>query len=120
MVRSLARTESPGAIALYFVVASMAGGLLTLPLGRAPTDDAALAFLIGAGLFGGAAHIAMTPALRYAETSRPDPFEYVALPWAVLADLALFASPLGPSFLVALPLVLMGAASAAAERRRPG
>ena len=33
MVRSLNRTESPGAIALYFVLASMVGALATLPLG---------------------------------------------------------------------------------------
>ena len=117
MVRSLARTESPGAIAVYFVAASMAGGLLTLPLGWADTDRTALALLILAGVFGGAAHIAMTLAFRYAEASRLAPFEYVALLWAVLADLALFGSPLGPSFLVALPLVLLGAASAASEGR---
>lgn len=119
MVRSLARTENPGAIAFYFIVASMAGGVLTLPLGWASTDAQTLFLLIGAGLFGGAAHIAMTLAFRYAEASRLAPFEYVVLLWAVLADLALFGSPLGPSFLIALPLVLLGAATAASERRRP-
>lgn len=31
MVRSLNRSESPGAIAFYFVLASMVGGLITLP-----------------------------------------------------------------------------------------
>ncbi|MEM7709931.1 MAG: DMT family transporter [Pseudomonadota bacterium] len=119
MVRSLARTESPGAIAIYFVAASMVGGLLTLPFGWAATDGTALVLLTLAGLFGGAAHIAMTLAFRYAEASRLAPFEYVALLWAVLADLVLFGSPLGPSFLVALPLVLLGAAGAASERRSP-
>ncbi|WP_179379704.1 DMT family transporter [Jannaschia marina] len=119
MVRSLARTENPGAIAIYFVVVSMTGGLLTLPLGWAPTEPATLALLVLAGLFGGAAHIAMTLAFRYAEASRLAPFEYVALIWAALADLLLFGTPLGPSFLLALPLVLLGAASAAAERDVP-
>ena len=117
MVRSLARTESPGAIAIYFVIASMIGGLFTLPLGWMETSGKTLALLILSGVFGGAAHIAMTLAFRYAEASRLAPFEYVTLLWAVLADLALFGSPLGPSFLVALPLVLLGAGTAASEQR---
>lgn len=33
MVRSLNKTESPGAIAMYFVIASMVGALCTLPWG---------------------------------------------------------------------------------------
>ena len=118
MVRSLARSgESPGAIAIYFVLVSMAGGLLTLPFGWVATDARALALLILAGLFGGAAHIAMTLAFRYAEASRLAPFEYVVILWTISADLVLFGSPLGPSFLVSLPLVLLGAASAASEGR---
>jgi drug/metabolite transporter (DMT)-like permease len=120
MVRSLARSgESPGAIAVYFVLVSMAGGLLTLPLGWAAAEARALALLILAGLLGGAAHIAMTLAFRYAEASRLAPFEYVVILWAVLADLVLFGTPLGPSFLVALPLILLGAASAASEGNAP-
>lgn len=118
MVRSLARSgENPGAIAIYFVLVSMVGGLLSLPLGWAATDARELALLILAGLLGGAAHIAMALAFRVAEASRLAPFEYVTLLWAVMADLALFGSPLGPSFLVALPLVLSGAVSAASEGR---
>lgn len=74
--------------------------------------------LIGAGLFGGIAHIAMTLAFRYAEASRIAPFEYVALLWPLLADLLIFRLPLSTSFLFAAPLVLAGAAIAAAEKDR--
>lgn len=119
MVRSLNRTESPGAIAFYFVVVSMLGGILTLPFGWVLPEGKMLVFLVLAGLFGGAAHIAMTLAFRFAEASRLAPFEYVALIWPVLADLLIFHLPLAPSFLWALPLVLGGAAMAALERRRP-
>ncbi|MEL6463655.1 MAG: DMT family transporter [Pseudomonadota bacterium] len=118
MVRSLTRTESPGAIAFYFVVASMAGGLLTLPWGWAVPDAQTLALLVLAGLFGGFAHIAMTLSFSYAEASRLAPFEYVALLWPVLADLLIFRLPLTSSFLFALPLVLTGAAVAALEKKR--
>ncbi|MEL6596948.1 MAG: DMT family transporter [Pseudomonadota bacterium] len=120
MVRSLNRSESPGAIAFYFVIASMVGGLVTLPWGWVMPSGATLLLLVGAGLFGGLAHIAMTLAFRYAEASRLAPFEYVALLWPLLADLLIFKLPLSTSFLLAAPLVLGGAALAAAEKtKRP-
>ena len=53
MVRSLNRTESPGSIALYFVLASMLGALVTLPAGWVVPSGWTLALLVGAGLFGG-------------------------------------------------------------------
>ena len=117
MVRSLNRTENPGTIAFWFVVVSMFGGLLTLPWGWAISSISTLYILIFAGLFGGMAHIAMTLAFRYAEASRLAPFEYIALIWPVLADLLIFRLSLAPSFLLALPLVLGGAALAAMERK---
>jgi drug/metabolite transporter (DMT)-like permease len=123
MVRSLSRTESPGAIAFYFVVAAMAGGIVTVPMGWVMPDGGGLAFLVMAGLFGGFAHIAMTLAFRHAEASLLAPFEYLAILWPVLADLLIFDAPLSSAFATALPLVLAGAGLAAVEgrrRRRPG
>lgn len=119
MVRSLNQSESPGAIAFYFVIASMIGGLVTLPWGWVMPDGWTLLLLIGAGLFGGLAHIAMTLAFRYAEASRIAPFEYVALLWPLLADVVIFKLPYSTSFWLAVPLVLGGAALAASERSRP-
>ncbi|MFQ1702038.1 DMT family transporter [Loktanella agnita] len=117
MTRSLARTgESPGAIAFYFALCAALAGLLTLPGGWVMPSAQTLALLMLAGLFGGFAHIAMTLAFRYAEASRLAPFEYVALIWAMLADLVIFGLPLASAFLVALPLLLGGAALAAMER----
>lgn len=117
MVRSLNRTESPGAIALYFVIASMACALLTLPWGWVVPQGSALLMLIAAGLFGGFAHIAMTLSFRYAEASRLASYEYVALLWPLLADLLIFRLSLSASFLLAAPLVLAGAAVASIEGR---
>lgn len=116
-VRSLNKTESPGAIALYFVITSMIGALLTIPWGWIMPSGSSLCLLIGAGLFGGFAHIAMTLGFRYAEASRLAPFEYLALLWPILADLLIFKLPLSASFLLAAPLVLAGAAFAAMERK---
>ncbi|MEM1149885.1 MAG: DMT family transporter [Pseudomonadota bacterium] len=118
MVRSLNRTESPGAIALYFVLASMLGALLTLPWGWLLPDTGTLLLLICAGLFGGLAHIAMTLAFRYAEASRLAPFEYVALIWPLLADLLLFRVGVSAAFFVAAPIILGASVLAAMEGRR--
>jgi drug/metabolite transporter (DMT)-like permease len=118
MVRSLNRTESPGAIAFYFVVASMIGGIATLPFGWVWADAQSLFLLVMAGIFGGLAHIAMTLAFRNAEASSLAPFEYLAILWPVLADLLIFRAPISSAFLVALPLVLAGAGLAAMEGRR--
>lgn len=118
MVRSLSKTESPGTIALYFVLASMVGGLATLPWGWVLPDGSTLWFLILSGLFGGFAHIAMTLAFRYAEASRLAPFKYVALLWPILADVFIFRLSLSTSFVLAAPLILAGAAIAGAEKDR--
>lgn len=117
MVRSLNRTESPGAIAIYFVLASIAGALFTLPWGWILPSGNTLLLLIASGLFGGFGHIAMTMAFRYTEASRLAPYEYIALLWPLLADLFIFKLPLSTSFLLATPLVLAGAAVAALEGR---
>lgn len=118
MVRSLSSTESPGAIALYFVLASMVAALFTIPWGWILPEGDTLLLLIGAGLFGGVAHIAMTLSFRYAEASRLAPFEYIAFLWPVLADLFIFKLPLLTSFLLAATFVFAGAAVAAMEGRR--
>ena len=118
MVRSLNKTESPGAIALYFVLASMIGALFTLPQGWVMPEEQTLVLLIAAGLFGGFAHIAMTLAFRYAEASRLAPFEYVSLLWLLLADLFIFEVEISTAFILAAPLILAGAFFSAIERNR--
>lgn len=118
MVRSLSSTESPGAIALYFVLASMMCALLTLPWGWIVPQGNTLYLLMAAGFFGGFAHIAMTLSFRYAEASRLAPFEYIALLWPLLADLLIFRLSLTTGFLLAAPLVLAGATVAAMEGRK--
>ncbi|MBN8413020.1 DMT family transporter [Halomonas denitrificans] len=119
-VRRISRTEGAGAIAFYFVLACTLAGLATWPLGWVALPTETLTLLILSGLFGGAAHICMTLALRFAEVSRLAPFEYIALIWPVLADVWLFGQPLSSGFLLALPLMLGGAALAAMEGRRLG
>jgi drug/metabolite transporter (DMT)-like permease len=60
----------------------------------------------------------MTLSFKLAEASRLAAFEYLTLGWAGLIDFALWGTAFGPAFWLALPLVLGGAAVAAAERPR--
>lgn len=118
MVRNLNQTESLGAIALYFVLAAMIGSLFTLPWGWVVPEGKTLLILMLAGLFGGFAHIAMTLAFRYAEASRLATFEYIAIFWPILADLFIFQVSFSTAFILAVPLIILGALFAAAEGRK--
>ena len=117
-VRRISRTETAASIAFYFILVSALAGLATLPWGWAALTPTGFGVLVLSGLFGGAAHIAMTLALRYAEASRLAPFEYIALVWPVLADWLLFGLPVSSGFVLALPLMLSGVGLAALEGRR--
>jgi drug/metabolite transporter (DMT)-like permease len=108
-VKRLTATELPGTIALYFSVLCAAGGLATLPLGWAEITGAGLLWLVGAGFTGGLAHICMTEAVARAPISLLAPFEYTALLWAVLLDLAVFGLVPGLSSLAGSVLVVAAA-----------
>lgn len=109
-VRRLGTTESPGAIALYFVLVSALVSLFTLPTGWVAPSVGTLVMLVLAGLVGGLAHIAMTLSYRYAEASTLAQFEYLSLIWAGVLDLTVFHIGLSPWFILAVPLLLTGAA----------
>lgn len=115
-IRHLAKTESAGAIAFYFAAVSALAGLATLPGGWIAPPPVDLALLVAAGLFGGAAHIAMTVSFRLAEASAMAPFEYLTLIWAVIAGLVLLGEVPGAVFLLAAPLIIGGALVAAPPR----
>lgn len=90
-IRSLALTESAGAIAFYFALTCAVAGLATLPLEWVTPNQDQLLLLIGCGFAGGVAHIMMTLSYQYSEVSKLASFEYLALVFAVMADFAFFA-----------------------------
>lgn len=119
-IKALTATEKPGAIAFYFALVCALAGLCSLPFGWVSAEGKALLALIGSGLFGGLAHIAMTEAVARAPVSVLAPFEYTAMLWALLFDLAIFAvmpQPLG--LLGALMIVAAAALVAFADRIGP-
>lgn len=101
--------EGAGAIAFWFAVISALCGLATLPWGWVWPGAAGGALLIATGLVGGLAHILMTLSFRHAEASALAPFEYLSVLWAVALGFAFFAEVPGLAFLLAGPLILVGA-----------
>lgn len=112
-IKRLTTTEAPAAIAFYFAVVCAACGLATWPFGWANVGHTALLALITSGLFGGFAHIAMTEAVARAPVSTLAPFEYTAMIWALLFDLALFALWPEPISLIGALLIVVAAAGVA-------
>ncbi|PJE25997.1 EamA domain-containing membrane protein RarD [Pseudooceanicola antarcticus] len=110
--------EGAGAIAFWFAVVSALGGLATLPWGWSWPGPSGLALLIATGLAGGLAHILMTLSFAHADASALAPFEYLSVLWAVILGFAFFAEVPGLAFVVAGPLVLIGAFIARPGRAR--
>ncbi|MCW1934613.1 DMT family transporter [Pararhodobacter zhoushanensis] len=110
--------EGAGAIAFWFATVSALCGLATLPWGWVWPGAAGMALLIATGLAGGLAHILMTLSFSHAEASALAPFEYLSVLWAVALGFVVFAEVPGLAFLLAGPLILVGAFVARSGRPR--
>ncbi len=110
--------EGAGAIAFWFAIVSALCGLATLPWGWVWPGAAGLTLLIATGLAGGLAHILMTLSFSHADASALAPFEYLSVLWAVALGFIVFAEVPGLAFLVAGPLILVGAIVARSGRPR--
>jgi drug/metabolite transporter (DMT)-like permease len=90
IVRSLANTESPLTIALYFMVI---GAILTgaiQPWFWQPIPLDMLWLFIGVGVAGASGQLLMAYALKLAEASIISPFNYTAIIWAIAFDALLW------------------------------
>lgn len=123
--RRLTSSERTGAIVFYFSLLTTVMGLamMAMPLlwpsswpwagvmaaqGWVTPSGRDLAMLVGMGIMGGAAQIAMTESFRYADASVIAPFDYTSMIWAVAIGVALFGEPVSPA-VVAGSLVVAGA-----------
>jgi len=89
-LRLLSRSETRESLVWYFTLfLSVGAGLLALPGWRLILLSD-LPLIIGVGLLGAAAQYLITEAFRNAPASVVAPFEYTALLWGVLLDLAVW------------------------------
>ncbi|WP_122072709.1 DMT family transporter [Pseudophaeobacter sp. EL27] len=105
-IRSLAQTENAGAIAFYFALTCACAGAISVFWGWISPDPLQLAYLCGAGVAGGIAHIMMTLALQHSEISKLAPFEYLSLIFAVIADFLLFGFLPDGAFYISTLMIL--------------
>jgi drug/metabolite transporter (DMT)-like permease len=117
-VKDLTRTEPASAIAFYFAVIAGLIGLATAPLGWAELAGPTLLLLVGAGLLGGVAHVAMSEAVARTQVSILAPFEYTGIVWAFLFDLLFLQVALQPLSVTGALMVVAAAALVALARSR--
>jgi drug/metabolite transporter (DMT)-like permease len=83
-VRRMSAHEHSTTIAFYFMLTSCAISLFTTPFGWiAPTGGEAL-ILLFLGLAGGSGQLFLSYSYRFSEASALAPFDYTAMPWAVM------------------------------------
>ena len=107
-IRKLVRTETTSAIVFWFSVTATVLSALTAPFGWVWPSATVAAFLILAGLIGGAGQILLTSAYRYADAGIVAPFEYASMLFAVAIGWAVFAEVPTPEMLAGAALVVAG------------
>lgn len=111
-IKQLTKTEHPGAIAFYFaLICSVIGGLTALSGDWAELNQDALLWLIGAGLFGGFAHVVMTEAIARVSISMLAVFEYTAIIWALSLDYSFFDESPDPVSIVGVAMIMVAGLS---------
>jgi drug/metabolite transporter (DMT)-like permease len=119
-LRVLSRSETNESLVFYFTLfLSVGAGFLALPGWRSMllTD---LPLIVGVGFLGATAQHLITEAFRSAPASIVAPFEYTALLWGVLLDLAIWQVVPGAITLVGGAVVICaGLYLIARERRAP-
>ena len=89
-VKRLAGKEHPAAIVFYFSLTASCLALLTVPFGWVWPVGREWAFLLGAGVIGGAGQLLLTSSYRFAEAGVLAPYTYLSMLWAVILGWAVF------------------------------
>lgn len=106
-IKQLTRTEHSGSIAFYFALTCTLMGALTGFWQWTALDSQALLWLLGAGLFGGCAHVVMTEAIARVSISTLAVFEYSAIFWALGLDYGFFGNIPDPVSLVGVLMIII-------------
>ena len=106
LLRQIARTESTMTTVFWFSSLSLIPlGALYAYVWQPPTADT-WALLMGLGLIGGTAQLAMTGAIRFGPVSLVVPMDYSALLWATLYGWALFGALPTPATWIGAPIII--------------
>ncbi|MEQ1901075.1 MAG: DMT family transporter [Devosia sp.] len=83
-IRRLVATERSSTIVFYNSISCTLFALLTIPFGWVMPSPTTAAMLIGAGICGGIAQVALTESFRHADMSLVAPFEYTSLVFSLI------------------------------------
>lgn len=121
LLRRLGAGESGEAVVLHFSLVALAATVaLSIPVWRTPTPRAAL-FLLGTGLAGGGAQLAMTRAYALDSAARVSALTYLGILFTVLLAIPVFgerpslSQALGALAIIGAGLLLARSAQAAAH-----
>ena len=118
LMRSLGATENPYTIVFYYMGAGTVLAALFMPWVWITPPIEALKFFVAAGLLGALGQFFMTYALKVAEASVVSPFNYTAIIWGIVFDLAIWHTwPTWPTFWGA---IIISAAGLYLFRREAG
>ena len=90
ILRSLGRTESPYTVTFYYMVAGTVLTGVAMPWVWVTPSMEVMALFVAAGILGAFGQLAMTYALKLAEASVVSPFNYSAILWGVIFDMAIW------------------------------
>jgi drug/metabolite transporter (DMT)-like permease len=105
-LRQIGRTESAATTVFWFTVSSAAAMALLMPVFGRLHDGGTFLLLLGLGLTGGLAQMALTASLRLAPVSVVLPMDYSNLIWSALIGWLVFASLPAPSLWFGAPLII--------------
>ena len=108
-IRKISATENSVSIVFYFTIGCTLFGAAWMPWVWTPIDLATFGMLIGVGIVGGSAQMAMTGALRWTPVAVLGPLEYSALVFAMAADYFIWANtPSGQTLIGAVIVMASG------------
>jgi drug/metabolite transporter (DMT)-like permease len=112
-VRSMTRTESTGAIVVYFSLSGSVLALISIPFGWVVPSVTDAALLLTVGLLGGTGQLLMTTAYRHADAATIASFEYVSMLWGlafgylVFGEVPTLGVVVGGAFVVAAGIFII-------------
>jgi drug/metabolite transporter (DMT)-like permease len=106
LLRQIGRTEAPTTTVFWFSLLSLVPLAPAYAMVARWHDGMTFAILIGVGLFGGAAQVAITSSLRFGRVSTVVPFDYTAILWATLFGWLAFDRLPTPATWIGAPIIV--------------
>jgi drug/metabolite transporter (DMT)-like permease len=119
-VRAMSRTETTASLVFSYTAVATIGGLATIPWGWIVPNFADALVLVGIGICGGIAQIAITESYRHAPASLVAPFAYTGMIWSIVIGFAAFGEVPPVVVLVGGALVMAAGLAVIWRERRLG